>query len=279
MGLVCFELQTPIQATKTAVDKQHARSLDELKKDFLHLCKTAEKELAQIKIAKPSERSTPKGEASASSLAIAQIHETLAAFKAVEPMLTIQDSLENIQNNLVLQLQEEMHYHELLQPVDAYLHVSTVLLLDQMIAERYFYSLLDAKDIAYDREEIDHDLVKLVGQLGMNQKNFSPEEWAFLSRGKGTRLLTRYPATCDAAWKKRRPPSLRSLATVVGDAISIAQKERFQAPYSLEEGFEIGDKGLLKKINQLKALVETDIALLASIMKKVEQAVNQTQTT
>ncbi len=276
MGLVCFELQTPIQDTKTTVDKQHARRVAELKNDFLELCQTARRELAQLKIAESSERSVPKGEASASSAAIAQIHRTLADFKAAAPMLTIQDSLENIQNNLVLQLQEEMHYHELLQPVDAYLHASTVLLLDQMIAERYFYNLLDAKDIAYDREEIDHDLVRLVGQLGMNQRNFSPEEWAFLSRGKGTRLLTRYPATCDATWKKRRPPSLRSLATLVGDAMSIAQKERFQAPYSLEEGFEIGDKELLKKINQLKALVDTDIALLASIMKKVE---NQTQTT
>ncbi len=277
VGLVCFELQTPIEETKTTADKKHAERVKALKNDFLELCTTVKKELAQLKIAEQAERSPPKEEAPSSSVAIAQIHEILAVFKAANPMLTIQDSLENIQNNLVLQLQEEMHYHPLLQPVDAYLHVSTVLLLNQMIAERYFYNLLDALEITYDREEIDHDLVKLVDKLGMTQRNFTNDEWAFLSRSKGTRLLTRYPATCDAAWKKRMAPPLRSLATLVGDAMSIAQKERFQAPYSLEEGFEIGDKGLLKKINQFKALVDTDIALLASIMKTVEKAVNQTQ--
>ncbi len=266
VGLLCIELQTSIQAAKEADEEQHSAGIEALREEFLGLCRTAERELVQVKIA---ENSVPSPFSS-----LSEMHRILADFRAATDVISLQDNLANIQNNLLLQLQEEMRYHGALQPFDAYLHVSSVLLLNQMIAEKYFYSLLDARNIPYQFEEIDHDLTKLIEKLGMRIADFSDQAWAFLSRGKGTRFLTRYPETFNAAaYDERTTAALALSENAMSDAISISQKERFQMPYYLEEGFEIGDSELQGKINSIKSVVSEDIELLAGIMKKVELAI------
>ncbi len=306
IGFLCIELQTFIEETRTPVSckplsknakrrqQKYAKgqgnaSTQGLRESFLRLCLTVKKELSQLQITDEHQSNHDSEESETEkNLALLTSEQTPPFQPITAPIrkilddirldptlpLSIHEDLDTIQNNLLLQLEEEMRYHASLQPFHTYLHVSTILLLNQMIAEKYFYSLLNTKGIPYRFDEIDHDLVKLVSLLGMCEEDFDKEkeEWGFLSRGKETRLLARYPGTCDAAYKKKIAPALTPLVKFISDAIAVAQNADFEKPYALEDDYKLGNKNLEAKINGVKILIKKDIEILLSIMEKVDRA-------
>jgi len=249
-GLICFEFQKEMLGNHERVAP--------LEKSFLEFCREVDKHFAT--------ESTPVERPLGNDLK--GIITPIADFRRAIRNKEIQGGLDNVLNNLCLQLQVEMDLHASLEPVDAYRHMSKIILLNQMIAEQYLLNLHDALGIAYDLDAIDHDLATLITSLGMKQTDFSPAEWEFLSCGKALRLLVRYPESyADIYEKKKGGPVNSSLEKAVRDALAFTQSQIFQKGNITEGGFTVASP----KLDAIKGVVEEDLRLLSSILGKIAQ--------
>jgi len=244
-GLICIELQKQMLNI--------AKKVAPLQKDFVEFCREIEKAMStdSTPISKPSKYD------------LHSVTDPILTFTTQCEIREVKTGLENILNNLCLQLQTEMELHPMVEPIDAYRHLSKIILLNQMIAEKYLLNLHDALVIPYTLSEVDHDLATLIQSLGMGQKDFTSKEWAFLTQGKALRLLVRYPESYAAVYAKGSA-KLR-LEKAVRDAITFSKNQEFQKGNLAEGGFAISSP----KLDVIKAVVEEDLQTLAFVLNKV----------
>ena len=195
----------------------------------------------------------------------AQIRSLLADLLTSAPSEWIKASLHNILSNLLVRLESELQTHDKLQPSELALHYSNVLLLRQLIAEQFLQNLIDAQAIDTEEEICPHDLLAMVKALGLNEGLFSKEELNFLSRGRETLELSRYPAS----YFSRHPTSLENMKEheKVFKAMSkIPQDLSHVEPH--ERGFAYSGK-IGKVIAAVKDSVYKDLMIFLSVQKKI----------
>jgi hypothetical protein len=249
-GLICFEFQKQMLGIHEKVVP--------LEKSFLEFCREVDKHFAT----ESTQVEKPLGND------LQGIIAPIADFRRAIQNKEIQGGLDNVLNNLCVQLQVEMNLHASLEPIDAYRHMSKIILLNQMIAEQYLLNLHDALGIAYNLDEIDHDLATLVTSLDMKQTDFSPLEWEFLSCGKALRLLVRYPESYAAIYEKKKDGPVNSrLEKAVRDALAFSRSQVFQKGNVTEGGFVV----VSPKLDAIKAIVEEDLQTLSTILGKISQ--------
>jgi len=247
-GLICFELQKNMLGIHDKISP--------LEVNFLAFC--AEIDTLFSVESTPVEKS--------SNYDVQGITSPIIEFRRLVPMREVQSSLDNVLSNLCLQLQAEMNLHATLEPIDAYRHMSKIILLNQMIAEQYLLNLHDALNISYDLSKVDHDLATLVTSLGMTENDFSKKEWDFLSQGKPLRMLVRYPDSYNTVYEKEGPVQLR-LEKAVRDALIFSRSQVFQKGNVTDEGFTVASKNF----NDIKSVVTNDLDTLTKILKKVSE--------
>jgi len=245
-GLICLELQKHMFGI-------HAQVIP-VQKNFLEFCKELERHFStpSVLVQKPL------------SYDLQSVTAPIQEFRTTVVNQTIQSGIDNVLNNLCVQLQAEMSLHDTLEPIDAYRHLSKIILLNQMIAEQYLLGLHDAQGVSYDLTEVDHDLSTLVESLGMKKKDFTKKEQAFLSQGKAMRLLVRYPESYAAVYAKEGPAHLH-LEKSTRDALAFSRGQAFQKGNVAEGGFVIASP----KLDAIKKVVEEDVHTLSAILRKI----------
>lgn len=193
------------------------------------------------------------------------LRENIDNLKKSSQSLEVESGLQNVLNHLLVHLETEMLSHPYLNPIIAHSHCSNVFLYNQMIAQEVLTNLLILKQIPYDLDQEDHDLLPLVEALGMNEKDFTHDEIDFLKRGKATRQMVRYTASYQDKDSHRR--TLKA----IHDSLELFKKQSFTHHYELEKGFEIGSDNTRSKLEKVKAVVKEDLALLSSIVAKASR--------
>jgi hypothetical protein len=274
VGMICLELQKHIGSycIRKPKQKHFIEKLQTLQANFKKTSNTLETALVESEKANSTLSTKQVKMASPILEKLEEIGHSITTLKKQVSSLEIVNNLNDLHNNLFLQLRQEMEFHSSLQLIDGHLHLSKVCLLNQLIAERFLLNFLDALDIDYNLATIDHDLTELVQALGMKEKDFSREQWNFLSKGKAVRFLTRYPISHSAVQvdrKSNRPQS--PMEKLIHEAIHMSRGEVFAKENQLENGYILGKRKLNNQITKIKEIVEGNLALLSDILQKVMQ--------
>ncbi|MBS0603456.1 MAG: hypothetical protein JSS60_00295 [Verrucomicrobia bacterium] len=264
--LICIQLQRPIAAANPGVKAEFQSQLGALEKELREFCKETKSLLPSLEVKDANHSAIPE-----ESLApeLRGIRQAVAEMRSLVPYQEVRRGLDNLLQNVCLQLEVEMQAHEFLEPVEAYHHMSKIFLLNQTIAEQFLVNLCDAFQIPYDLEEIDHDLAKLVGSLGMSQADFTKSEWSFLVEGKMIRFLARYPASYTCVYLGKRKGNAPRVEKSIQNAIAFSHSEIFEKGNQIKEGFQSTKKKMPGQLLEIKTIVEEDIATLASILGKI----------
>jgi hypothetical protein len=176
-------------------------------------------------------------------------------------------TLDNILQNLLVHLETEIESNAHLEPIEASLHLSNVLLLDQMIVEAVLIDSIHSKMLDLSQEdENQHDLFALVQKLQI-EKLFSSEELDFLKSGKTSRQFIRYPASYSKPRTAKGPLSrLDKMLDLLTWGRTLANQQSAREEL---RGFTSGNRETAKKLQEVKAFAANDVRLLSSIVKKV----------
>lgn len=176
-------------------------------------------------------------------------------------------TLDNILQNLLVHLETEIESNAHLEPIEASLHLSNVLLLDQMIIEAVLIDSIHSKMLDLSQEEENqHDLLALVQKLQI-EKCFSKEEIDFLKSGKTSRQFIRYPSSYSNIRSAKRPLSrLDKMLDLLTWGRTLANQQSTKEDL---RGFTSGNREVAKRLQEVKAFAANDVRLLSSIVKKV----------
>lgn len=212
-----------------------------------------------------------------------KLHHNLETFQQLDPTSELFYRLTNLRSNPVTHLEVELSSHALLEPIEASLHLSNVLLLSQTIVEEI---LIDARNIlgvpVSFEEETQHDLMAHIEKMGI-RKIFTKQEIDFLSSGKGSRQLIRYPesrakksavpqrsARGRGKARERMQSHLVSRLDLMGEMLSWGRSlSSKQSAADDLQGFHSVDPVQEKKLNDIKKFVLQDVELMTSIVEKV----------
>jgi hypothetical protein len=195
----------------------------------------------------------------------------LTALKEQYSSTEIEKKIDNLLNHLISQLETEMNRQTHLNPLSALNHCNNVLLHNQMIVEEVLSCLMSismAPDFFEDLQK--HDLLAMTKKCQMAESNFTPEEIDFLTRGRMTRKITRYPASYSSIPKRQRLQSMKKIEQAIDWANSLSSRQKFTQFHKLDESFKLtGETGV--NLEKLKAFINRDIEIAGSILTKVFQ--------
>ncbi len=221
--------------------------------------------------------------------------------RAVESLQVAPSELSNLRNNLMTRLAVEVETHAHLEPIEAALHLSNVLLLNQSIAEEVLIHALNVRGLPLSfEEETQHDLMSHIEKLGI-QSRFSAEELEFLKYGKASRQLVRYPASRPD--KPTSAPATQSQGRGRGRGrgkVPVRQAASSSGPSALRldhmhamlswgrtlsdaqiastdlRGFRSANPEQAKKLDEIREFALNDVRLLTSIVGKVAEICRRT---
>lgn len=226
------------------------------------------------------------------AIPIIPLEETASPFMSLrKQMLALQEKdpdsefasrLSNVQNNLMTHLETELSAASLLEPIEASLHLSNVLLLNQMIVEEMLITTRHHLGVPLSYEELtQHDLKEHVDVLKMRSR-FTPEECLFIDNGKASRQWVRYPESITQSGqpsisargrskgpgRKQAPSSTRTgrMKDLLGWSRTLSSK---QSAVDDVRGYSSVDPAQKKKLAEVRDFALRDVALMSSIVQKV----------
>ena len=176
--------------------------------------------------------------------------------------------LDNVLDNLLVRLETELLSNRTLEPIEASLHLTNVLLLNQLIAESVFLHKINAQGIPVSYEEsCQHDLFALAEKLGAADR-FTEEELSFLKTGRASRQLVRYPASYlkQGSPKKSEASRFDKIASLMRSSRMLANS---QAPEQDLQGFIPANRSQARELEEVRNFVDNDLRLMCSIVTKL----------
>ncbi len=256
----------------------------ELEENFSQMCTTFCRTLASRSLSSSSEKSAISP--------VSELRRHLGELQSAEPSATSY-TLENIRNNLLISLQEKVDALMSIEPIDSSSKLGGVLYTCQVIAEYVLINAREMKGFPISLEEGNqHNLMAHVEKLGI-RGSFSKEELDFLTRGKSTRQMIRYPESyakqnaplvlqqssrgrARRGGKGQPQVSSRSSAPMPSRCETMQKMLEWGRSLSREQsaaddlrGFRSADAGQAKKLEEIKKFALAEVALLSSIVKKV----------
>jgi hypothetical protein len=257
-ALLCENLQLQIDALKTQPSAQQKQLAQSFKKSFRSACQSVSNACTHLSIT--SEKS---------SLSSNPVKELIEKIRKTTLPNTIAYTLFDIASNHLPHLEAELQSQLYLNPFEARLHLRTVLRLNQHIVEKVLRALLSEYQPERNFRLEEHDLSVMVLALGMDQIDFSQEEWDWLNAGKMIHQMTRYLESYNSTQTNRKTDLVKKVEKTFYGADEIAQKQSMDNHYGLDQGFTIADKEISYKLDAVKDLAKDDLALMHSILDKI----------
>ncbi len=162
-----------------------------------------------------------------------------------------------------------------LNPYEARLHLRTILRFNQVLMEKILRILLgEIKPDAYFEKE-DHDLSVMVVELGLSEKDFLMDEWAWLNQGRSIHQITRYMRAYDSIPKKRTK-LMETIERAFHMASQISEKQAMTYQFDLTQNFQIANPEVASKLETVKAAAQYDVDLVRQILEKIFISLNYT---
>jgi len=251
---------------RLSIEQATQQGFATLQENLLRLCRILSENFESMEISKEMQN-TP--------ISLRQmIISPLTALKNQYSSTEIEKKIDNLFNHLISQLETEMNRQTHLNPLSALNHCNNALLHNQMIVEEVLSCLMNISiDPDFFEDVQTHDLLAMAKKCQMAESDFTPEELGFLTRGRMTRKMTRYPASYSRIPKKQRLQSMKKIEQAIGWANSLSSRQKFTQFHEPDNSFRLaGETGA--NLEKLKAFINQDIEIAGSILTKVLQKVH-----